>query len=1089
MPAGLRARRRARDASSPCPAPRPRSRSTTSSPSAEASSNLARYDGVRYGAARDPTRASPRSTSRRGRGASGAEVKRRILLGTFALSSGYYEAYYGRAMRARRAPGAGLRAGLRGGGRHRVPVDSGAGVPARREGGRSAPDVPFRHLHGPGLARGASGDLGPVGPVAGGSAARPPDPGAPVRRGDASSPRPARFEREIGFPRGARRRRRVRTRRSRAPAAAPAPGAPGRRAARRPAAPAPRPAREDRSSSLRRSAYRRRKATRSFLSARPLPGEGVDAFVKRLTDDPERPKEILGAETRRAALRRDVFFRVPYARLSPTYRKIAIEALFPDDTRRRRRVDARRHGSGRARPRASGASPSGSRATGAKYREIREAGAIASLETEKGQLVRIPARLLLPVFRERRRGRVRRSRPALEFGRGRAGPVRASTGCRRGEALYSAVVVRFTGRVHAEDVNAKAVEIAARSGIADVRSIPVGFPGEDPRRRPRARSSGRPDDPERIEEETARLETAQFVNRVRAADLSGVTFVLDAGHGGRDTGAIVEGIEEARASLRSRVPRRDAAQAAHEGARRAHGARRRALLDRGVRRPRRRTGARARVMTTPPYDLEDAVAGVNFRWYLANAVLRRVEKDGGSEDRTVFVSLHADSLHPGGPRPDGLHPRRKVPAGNLRQDGRALRVAPRGARGAAASPSRARSGSRRRACRGTSRSRSWRPSAPANLPLHDFQPIRRNVIRGRPGVGAGHPPLQPHPDARARRGLQPEQPGRPQAARHARVSGPGGARSRLGARGLLRRRRQGAAGPASARARLTGRRSAGRRTASASAAAGRFVQERHPGRVGRDRQERRVGAQGFAVEELGRNLSQRGHGAGAVGGPRPYAGLELRSAGAPADQLPRLANRLEGLLRRTQVRLDDGGESQRVGIGSRGGGVAVEKVAGLRVPSRGERVERELARRARSGRRGVQGREEFPGRGGAVAALARREARARTAPVPAVRRPPRRAAPERIRLGETSFPLRFARETDPALPRAPAGSCRPSGTAPPGRGAPPESRRFRRGAPARRPSGRRRARSRGRRRRKRRRRTTSAITASPSSRGSASRRA
>src|SRR5207245_1458157 len=102
---------------------------------------------------------------------------------------------------------------------------------------------------------------------------------------------------------------------------------------------------------------------------------------------------------------------------------------------------------------------------------------------------------------------------------------------KRGEALYSSVIVRFTGRLHAEDVNAKAVEIAARNGIADVRQIPAGFavkiPIEDlsPEFRP-------PDDPARIEEEKTRLEAAQFVNRVRAADLSGVTFVLDAGHGG-----------------------------------------------------------------------------------------------------------------------------------------------------------------------------------------------------------------------------------------------------------------------------------------------------------------------------------------------------------------------------------------------------------------------------------------------------------------------------------------------------------------------------------------------------------------------------
>jgi aspartyl-tRNA(Asn)/glutamyl-tRNA(Gln) amidotransferase subunit A len=68
---------------------------------AEASSNLARYDGVRYG-----TRAEGAADliemyeTTRAEGF-GAEVKRRIMLGTYALSSGYYEAYYGRAQKVR----------------------------------------------------------------------------------------------------------------------------------------------------------------------------------------------------------------------------------------------------------------------------------------------------------------------------------------------------------------------------------------------------------------------------------------------------------------------------------------------------------------------------------------------------------------------------------------------------------------------------------------------------------------------------------------------------------------------------------------------------------------------------------------------------------------------------------------------------------------------------------------------------------------------------------------------------------------------------------------------------------------------------
>jgi aspartyl-tRNA(Asn)/glutamyl-tRNA(Gln) amidotransferase subunit A len=68
---------------------------------AEASSNLARFDGVRYGARTEDARDLSRLYGEtRGQGF-GPEVKRRILLGTFALSSGYYDAYYLRAQKVR----------------------------------------------------------------------------------------------------------------------------------------------------------------------------------------------------------------------------------------------------------------------------------------------------------------------------------------------------------------------------------------------------------------------------------------------------------------------------------------------------------------------------------------------------------------------------------------------------------------------------------------------------------------------------------------------------------------------------------------------------------------------------------------------------------------------------------------------------------------------------------------------------------------------------------------------------------------------------------------------------------------------------
>jgi aspartyl-tRNA(Asn)/glutamyl-tRNA(Gln) amidotransferase subunit A len=68
---------------------------------AEASSNLARYDGVRYGyRAKDAGGLIEMMSKTRAEGF-GAEVKRRIMIGTYALSAGYYEAYYGKAQKVR----------------------------------------------------------------------------------------------------------------------------------------------------------------------------------------------------------------------------------------------------------------------------------------------------------------------------------------------------------------------------------------------------------------------------------------------------------------------------------------------------------------------------------------------------------------------------------------------------------------------------------------------------------------------------------------------------------------------------------------------------------------------------------------------------------------------------------------------------------------------------------------------------------------------------------------------------------------------------------------------------------------------------
>ena len=116
---------------------------------AEASSNLARYDGVRFGY-RSPNGSDRLEMYERTRDEGfGDEPKRRIMVGTYALSAGYYDAYYGQAQKVRtvliREHARGVRAFdvLR----HADLADR--RVPARREDGRPDRDVPERPAHDP----------------------------------------------------------------------------------------------------------------------------------------------------------------------------------------------------------------------------------------------------------------------------------------------------------------------------------------------------------------------------------------------------------------------------------------------------------------------------------------------------------------------------------------------------------------------------------------------------------------------------------------------------------------------------------------------------------------------------------------------------------------------------------------------------------------------------------------------------------------------------------------------------------------------------------------------------------------------------
>lgn len=231
----------------------------------------------------------------------------------------------------------------------------------------------------------------------------------------------------------------------------------------------------------------------------------------------------------------------------------------------------------------------------------------------------------------------------LSYGSDADGPY-AIYRLKRGEAIYSAVVVRFTGRLDAADVNELAADIIRRSRIADVKDIAVGHPIKIaldhllPEYLP-------PGDPRRVAWEKSEAGVARYTNPARSRDLEGVAVILDAGHGGRDRGAAHNGVwehdyvydilcrikhlleKETRARVLTTIRDREEGYAIR------------------TKTKVRRSQAEV-LLTDPPYPLQPGTMSVNLRWYLANSYHRALVEEGFDPLKIVFTSLHADARHP-----------------------------------------------------------------------------------------------------------------------------------------------------------------------------------------------------------------------------------------------------------------------------------------------------------------------------------------------------------------------------------------------------------------------------------------------------------
>lgn len=347
---------------------------------------------------------------------------------------------------------------------------------------------------------------------------------------------------------------------------------------------------------------------------------------------------------------------VPFEGLSAEGKRWALAALFPEDQWRQEEI---RHRVGHPEVESVWTLAALFTGHGQNYDRLMAENPDLPEKLREGDVWRIPRALLSADLGGSGKGpdrsqpedelddeaRVAAYRGLLSFDADAQGKY-AAYRLRKGEALYSSVVIRYTDRVDPKGVNELADRIARRSGIANVRGIQPGQLIKVP-----VEFLADPFQPEGssqlAEEREVRAEVRRTVRVEAGPKLKGVRIVLDAGHGGVDPGARANGLWESDfvydIAMRVRRLLEQETEAQVSSTIRYPG------LGFKSREAIRAPSRAAEILTTPPFAVDGespSAVSVHLRWVLANDLFAAFRKSKGDAQKTLFLSFHADSLHP-----------------------------------------------------------------------------------------------------------------------------------------------------------------------------------------------------------------------------------------------------------------------------------------------------------------------------------------------------------------------------------------------------------------------------------------------------------